>query len=117
MILTPQHVLEAVAEAFRISTADIRSTQRTMDITRAREVYVGVCRFLRHSFPEIAAGLGRSPSSTGRHVETSSRWNMGFAPCERRWWVDHVLARYGIPSVDGLSGAQAERFRIEQKIV
>ena len=113
MILTPQHVLEAVAESFRISTADIRSTQRTMDITRAREVYVGVCRFLRHSYPEISATFGRTG---GGFVETNSRWQSGFAPCERRWWVDHVLARYGIPSVDGLGGALAEKFRYEQKV-
>lgn len=113
MILTPQHVLEAVAEAFCISTADIRSTQRTMNITRAREVYVGVCRFLRHSYPEITQALhGHFPSGGGR-AETTDRWHSRYAPCERRWWVDHVRARYGIPSVDGLSGALAEKFRHE----
>lgn len=113
MILSPHHVLYAVAEAFQIEPTDILGKSRGEKITRAREVYVGVCRFMRHSYPEITSSLGRRGIGGGLN-ETHSRWLNRYAPCERRWWVDHVLARYGIPSVDGLSGALAEKFRHEQ---
>lgn len=111
MILTPQHVLEAVAHGFQIPISDILGRDRTETITRARQVFVGVCRFFRHSYPEISATMRLNPNGGGQS-ERFRRWE-SYAPCERRWWVDYVLARYGIQSIDGLSGALAEKFRQE----
>ena len=42
--ITPELILEVVAEHFHVSTADIRSKKRSADITYPRQIYMYLCR-------------------------------------------------------------------------
>lgn len=109
---TPLSIFRAVAADFAMREGEMLDMgKRGERVTRAREVASYTCKFLGFTWDQIKRSLHSRNHSTfssahQRYIERS-------AACERRFWVDRVLAAHGIPNMDGLGGAMAERARME----
>lgn len=85
-------ILQAVSEATRIGTAELKSPRRRRDVVRARMIYYIVARQLTsHSLPTIGRAIGGKDHSTIMHGLT--RFNEDRAYFEPH--LSRVLAALG----------------------